>query len=44
MKDMVMDLVETHMKELEKKGMLPKGNKGMTRCPLEREWRQIDER
>ena len=24
-KDMVMDLVETHLKELEKKGLLPKG-------------------
>lgn len=25
MKDMVMDLVETHLKEMEKKGLLPKG-------------------
>jgi hypothetical protein len=24
-KDMVMDLVETHLKDLEKKGLLPKG-------------------
>ena len=24
-KDMVMDLVETHLKEMEKKGLMPKG-------------------